>query len=119
METKSPASTNGVNLPLDKADARRIVVVQIPVHMEDLRAFLEHPDLGLPTNVDLVNVEWEIIPEVLTHGSATAAYAVYQSHARMRQESFLTFPQWLVTALAAARYQVQLGQDLLSLQTTA
>jgi hypothetical protein len=119
METNSPASTNGVKLPLDRADARQVTVIQIPVHLEDIARCLEYPEEGIPTNVDLVNVEWEVGPEVLTHGSATAAYACYQSHSRMRRETFLTFPQWLDMIMPVARNQVQLGQNLTSPQTTA
>jgi hypothetical protein len=119
METNSPASTSGAKTPLDIADTRRIVIVQIPVHYEDLVSYVRNPEDGLPTSIDLVNVEWEPGPGVLTHGSATAAYAVYQSHARMRKESFLTFPQWLEAALAAVQTQVQLDQNLPFPQTTA
>jgi len=119
METNSPASTNGANLPLDRADARHVAIVQIPVHTVDINRYLSKSEMELPTNVDLVNVEYEVGPEVLTHGSATAAYAVYQSHCRMRGEVFLSFPQWLTLIMPIVRNQVQLGQDLTSPQTTA
>jgi len=119
METNSPASTSGVKLPLDASDQRRVEIIQIPLHIEDIKNILESQEFEIPTTIDLVNVEFEVGPEVLTHGSATAAYACYQSHARMRQETFLSFPQWLALVMPLVKILHQAGQDLISLQTTA
>jgi hypothetical protein len=104
---------------MDKRDRRSVAILAIPVHQEDIVFLVDNPELETPTNIDLVNVEWELDSEVMTHGSATAAYACYQSHARMRQESFMTFPQWLVVVSSICRTRVQLGLNLTIPQTTA
>jgi len=96
METNSPASTNGEsefmlrqqNLP---------ITIDIPA---DVTVVTQDRDTS---ETEMVQVEYDPKLQVLTHGSATAAYAVYRSLNRMRGLSTLPYETWLRTALVVAK----------------
>jgi hypothetical protein len=128
METNSPASTFGARLPLDEADSRSVQVVQVPLDYDELRdlhmeclSFDQSPEsLTLPKTAALANLLWNVLAEALVLPSAESVWKTYQSRVRMRKETFLlSFPQWLSLATLICKRQIELGQNLTSLQTTA
>lgn len=91
METNSPASTNGVNLFM-LGEARPTIAISLPSHA------------GLPSlsgrerYFDPVNAEIHSKTHLLTHPSATAAYAAYKADSVLQGWKPVEFRIWLVAA---------------------
>lgn len=122
METNSPASTNGAKGLLLHNEEHPRVFMSIPVTLSEESAvdYLTQYQNGIIPKVDLLTVEYNTLTQVLEHGSATGAYAVYRSTQQMREKPFLSYPQWAALALALVQNMLgTLDKEETSQQTTA
>jgi hypothetical protein len=98
METQSPASTNGESA-FNFAETDPTIQIFTPSHA-NLIGYV-----GENQNFETVTLELNLRTSLLTHPSATAAYAVFKQDCVMLGIPPAPFNQWLKAAVATSRLQ--------------
>jgi hypothetical protein len=114
METKSPASTSGALLLTD-AEVKSTEVILLPAHV-NLTGYTPPEE---DPQFEMIQLDWDVKAQRLTHPSATAGYATFRSDCIGMGIPPISFAAWLSAANLAVKKELMKEHHLTPRAMTA